>query len=144
MTDVQEIRETLADRLEGLGVPDGSSKLLRVSIDIPEAVNPPMLVIGEDDPFIDYDMVLQRGADVFRFKLVLYVSKVVDRIGLQYLDGYRAGAGSYSVKETLEADWPDSPIHFATVSSAGAASRYTVGQIDYLGCEFLAEVVANG
>ena len=92
---------------------------------------------------IDYDQSMQRGADKYEIPIYLYVSRVDAQDSQETLDGYLASSGASSVKAQVESDTTlNSQAQSVRVVNASNYGVYTINNIDYLGVEFIVEVIA--
>lgn len=109
---------------------------------VPDMIEPPTAIIGVMEA-IDYDQSMQRGADRYEIPVYLYVSRVDAQDSQETLDGYLASSGASSVKAQVESDSSlNSQAQSVRVVSASNYGVYTINNIDYLGVEFLVEVIA--
>ena len=109
---------------------------------VPDFVEPPTAVVGVMDS-IDYDTSLQRGADRYEIPVYLYVGRVDAQDSQETLDGYLASTGANSVKAQIESDVTlNSQAQSVRVTSASNYGVYNINNIDYLGVEFIVEVIA--
>lgn len=135
MADLAKIRDALAQRLNA--VPGLEDRALAL---VPDSPNAPCIFIEAADPFIDYDLVMARGADTFHFKATLLVSRVSEREGQTLLDLY---CTTISIKDALEADWPEGDVaHYAEAKGVTDYGSHLFGDVAYLGCSFNVDVVA--
>lgn len=138
MSDLNTVRDELVSRLQGVTTSRGA---LRVSKFFEDSVNPPCAVLTEADPFIDYDQTLG-GSSQFNFTVRVYASRAAEQAGQAILDGLRLG--TTSVRDAINASWAgETAAYYATAKTAGPVQLYTVGQVEYLGCEIAVEVVAD-
>lgn len=109
---------------------------------VPDSIEPPTAVIGVMET-IEYDQSLQRGADRYEIPIYLYVSRVDAQDSQETLDGYLASTGANSVKAQVESDTTlNSQAQSVRVISAGGYGVYNINNINYLGVEFIVEVIA--
>ena len=109
---------------------------------VPDIIEPPTAIIGVMEA-IDYDQSMQRGADKYEIPIYLYVSRVDAQDSQETLDGYLASSGASSVKAQVESDTTlNSQAQSVRVVNASNYGVYTINNIDYLGVEFLVEVIA--
>ena len=109
---------------------------------VPDSIEPPTAVIGVMET-IEYDQSLQRGADRYEIPIYLYVSRVDAQDSQETLDGYLASTGANSVKAQVEIDTTlNSQAQSVRVISAGGYGVYNINNINYLGVEFIVEVIA--
>ena len=126
----------------GIGTNLGNISSLLVYNYVPDSIEPPTAVVGVIES-VDYDLTEARGADQYNIPVFLYVSRVDAQDSQETLDGYLASAGSSSIKAQIESD-----ITLGGVAQSGRVVEadnygvYTINNIDYLGVEFLVEVIA--
>ncbi len=109
---------------------------------VPDSIEPPTAIIGVMQA-IDYDQSMQRGADKYEIPIYLYVSRVDAQDSQETLDGYLASSGASSVKAQVESDTTlNSQAQSVRVVNASNYGVYTINNIDYLGVEFIVEVIA--
>lgn len=141
MADVGTIRTALETRLATVALPAGGT--LRAGDLLADTINPPCALVGPDDPFIDWDTTMARGADTFFFKVWLFASRGSERAAQLLIDELCAGSGASSIKAALETDWPETNVaSFAEVLRVEDYGLLTVGDIEYLGCTFPVMVVS--
>ena len=109
---------------------------------LPDSVEPPTAVVGVMDS-IDYDASMQRGADRYEIPVYVYVGRVDAQDSQETLDGFLASTGASSIKAQIESDTTlNSQAQSVRVTSAGNYGVYNINNIDYLGVEFIVEVIA--
>ena len=109
---------------------------------VPDSVQPPTAVVGVMDS-IDYDASMQRGADRYEIPVYVYVGRVDAQDSQETLDGFLASTGASSIKAQIESDTTlNSQAQSVRVTSAGNYGVYNINNIDYLGVEFIVEVIA--
>tara|TARA_R100001460_G_scaffold24786_1_gene49768 strand:+ start:8659 stop:9066 length:408 start_codon:yes stop_codon:yes gene_type:complete len=109
---------------------------------VPDSVEPPTAVVGVMDS-IDYDASMQRGADRYEIPVYVYVGRVDAQDSQETLDGFLASSGASSIKAQIESDTTlNSQAQSVRVTSAGNYGVYNINNIDYLGVEFIVEVIA--
>jgi len=109
---------------------------------VPDMIEPPTAIVGVMDA-IDYDASMQRGADKYEIPIYLYVSRVDAQDSQDTLDGYLASSGASSIKAQVESDSSlNGAAQSVRVVSASNYGVYTINNIDYLGVEFIVEVIA--
>ena len=109
---------------------------------VPDSIEPPTAIIGVMQA-IDYDQSMQRGADKYEIPIYLYVSRVDAQDSQETLDGYLASSGASSVKAQVESNTTlNSQAQSVRVVNASNYGVYTINNIDYLGVEFIVEVIA--
>lgn len=107
---------------------------------MPDQINPPQAVVW--DTGIDYDMVMGRGADEYRFTVRVYVNRTAETAAQKLLDTLREPSGATSLKTVVEADSGlAAVVDYARVRRASPVELVTVGAVDYLSVEFEVEVV---
>ena len=135
MASLSSIRTGIATNL-------GNITSLSVYGFVPDSIEPPTAVIGVVDN-IEYDSTMARGADTYTIPVFLYVSRVDAQDAQDTLDGYLASSGASSVKAQVESDITlGGEAQSVRVVSASNYGVYTINNIDYLGVEFLVEVIA--
>ena len=109
---------------------------------VPDSIEPPTAVVGVMDR-IQYDSTMQRGVDRYEIPVYLYVSRVDAQDSQETLDSFLVSSGSSSVKAQIESDTTLSgqaqSVRVLTASNYGV---YNINNIDYLGVEFIVEVLA--
>ena len=114
---------------------------LRVVETLPDAVNPPMAMIGLDK--IAYNRQNNRSMAEYTFKVTVVVGRVNERIAQNNLDLYVA-PGIGSVKYAIESDRTLGGYAFDVfVAELGAYGAISQGGIDYLSAEFSVQVFAS-
>jgi len=135
MASLTNIRNELKNNLSNIST-------LSVYGYVPDFIEPPTAIIGVMDA-IDYDASMQRGADKYEIPIYLYVSRVDAQDSQETLDGYLASTGATSVKAQVESDSSlNGEAQSVRVVSASNYGVYTINNIDYLGVEFIVEVIA--
>jgi hypothetical protein len=113
---------------------------LRVSKWITDSVNPPCALIAEDEPFKEYDESFEGGAR-YHFRVVVYGVRASEETAQEVIAGLRDSIGSGSIRAALNGNY--SAAYYGVCHTAGPVQRYVVGALEYLGCEFLVEVVTS-
>jgi hypothetical protein len=109
---------------------------------VPDSVEPPTAVVGVMDR-VEYDATMQRGVDRYEIPVYLYISRVDAQDSQNTLDSYLISSGSNSVKAQIESDVTLSgEAQSVRVLSASNYGVYNINNIDYLGVEFIIEVLA--
>tara|TARA_R100000353_G_scaffold120900_1_gene86031 strand:- start:73 stop:480 length:408 start_codon:yes stop_codon:yes gene_type:complete len=109
---------------------------------VPDSVEPPTAVVGVMDT-ITYDESMSRGADKYSVPVYLYVSRVDAQDSQETLDGFLVSSGANSVKAQIESDTTlNGEAQSVRVVSAGNYGVYEINNINYLGVEFIVEVIA--
>jgi len=109
---------------------------------VPDSVEPPTAVVGVMDR-VEYDATMQRGVDKYEIPVYLYISRVDAQDSQNTLDSYLISSGSNSVKAQIESDVTLSgEAQSVRVLSASNYGVYNINNIDYLGVEFIIEVLA--
>ena len=109
---------------------------------VPDSVEPPTAVVGVMDT-ITYDDTMARGSDRYSVPVYLYVSRVDAQDSQETLDGYLVSSGASSVKAQIESDTTlNGEAQSVRVVSAGNYGVYEINNINYLGVEFIVEVIA--
>lgn len=132
MATLSQLRQGIADRLATI---DG----LRSYSFQPLAARPPMAFVIPDS--VDYDLDMRRGADTSTFAVTVMVALTDDRAAQANLDKYVFGADS--VKTAIEADRTLGGIaDTCRVVEMRNYGSITFGDQQYVGCEFVVEVIA--
>lgn len=132
---VSSIRDAIAAAID---VIDG----LRVFDIVPDQVPVPAAVVGWPDR-IQFDATMQRGKDRYTFLVRLYASRVSDRAGQDKLDSFLAKSGSSSLKAAIESDHTlGGAVDTCRVAETRGYGAYIIGGIDYIGVEFVIDVLA--
>ena len=135
MASLSSIRSGIATNLENISS-------LTVFGFVPDSIEPPTAVVGVVDN-IEYDTSMSRGADTYSIPVFLYVSRVDAQDAQDTLDAFLASSGSSSVKTQIESDVTLGGVaNSARVVEADNYGVYTINNIDYLGVEFMIEVIA--
>jgi len=109
---------------------------------IPDMIEPPTAIVGVMQR-INYDSTMQRGADKYEIPVFVYVSRVDAQDSQETLDGFLVSSGSSSVKAQVESDTTlNGQAQSVRVVEARDYGVYNINNIDYLGVEFLIEVIA--
>ena len=138
MSDLDAIRSELVSRIQAVTTSHGA---LRVQKYFQDTVSPPCAVLLEDDPFAEYHEVFEEGTK-YNFLIRAFAGRAAEEQAQALLDGLRAGSGS--IRAAIDASWAnETSAFYATCHNAGQVQRFTVGQIEYLGCDFSVEVVAT-
>lgn len=117
---------------------------LRAHDTMPEQLNPPAAVVGGPER-IEFDSTFARGADRYLIPIRLFASRADARAGQDLLDGYLAASGPTSVKAAIEGDGTLGGVaHTTRVTEARNYGKYTVADVEFLGVEFLVEIIAAG
>ena len=109
---------------------------------VPDSIEPPTAVVGVVDN-IEYDSTMARGADTYNIPVFLYVSRIDAEDSQDTLDAYLASTGASSVKAQVESDITlGGQAQSVRVVEADNYGVYTINNIDYLGVEFMIELIA--
>ena len=109
---------------------------------VPDSIEPPTAVVGVVET-VEYDTTIQRGADKYEIPVFVYVSRVDAQDSQETLDSYLASTGSSSIKTKIESDVTlGGSANSCRVIEAKEVGVYTINNIDYLGVEFIVEVIA--
>jgi hypothetical protein len=115
---------------------------LRAFDTIPDAIAPPAAIVGGPER-IQWDLTFRRASDRYTIPVRIYVGRASERTAQDKLDGYLAGEGSGSIKEAIEADPTlGGAVETVRVTEARGYGIYPIGGVDYLGVEFLVDVIA--
>ena len=131
---ISDMRTALAKNLKTISG-------LRVVETLPDAVNPPMAMIGLNK--VAYNKQNNRSMAEYTFKVTVVVGRVNERIAQNNLDLYVA-PGVGSVKYAIESDRTLGGYAFDVfVAELGAYGAISQGGIDYLSAEFSVQVFAS-
>lgn len=115
---------------------------LRTSATIPDAPNPPIALV--EPTTIQFDTVMNRGLDLYNFKVTVIVGRVSDRSSQNNLDAYCSGSGTYSVKSAIESDRTlGGKANDLRVTGLSSYGSITIADVTYLAAEFAVQVYAN-
>ena len=135
MANLSSIRSGIATNLENISS-------LTVFGFVPDSIEPPTAVVGVVDT-LEYDSTMARGADTYNIPVFLYVSRIDAQDSQDTLDAFLASSGSSSVKAQVESDMTlGGQAQSVRVVEADNYGVYTINNIDYLGVEFMIEVIA--
>lgn len=135
MADIADIVSGIADRLLTI---DG----MRVQEQVLDTAPVPVTLIGPPSG-VSYDETMARGADVYTFNLRVLVARASERAAQKALFDYLSGTGTKSVKAAFEGDPTlGGAADTCRIMSATGIGVYPYGEIDYVGSEFILEVVA--
>ena len=109
---------------------------------VPDSIEPPTAIVGVMDR-VNYDATMQRGVDKYEIPVYLYVSRVDAEDSQNTLDSFLISSGASSVKAQIESDTTlNNQAQSVRVMSASNYGVYNINNIDYLGVEFIVEVLA--
>ena len=135
MANLSSIRSGIATNLENISS-------ITVFGFVPDSIEPPTAVVGVVDT-LEYDSTMARGADTYNIPVFLYVSRIDAQDSQDTLDAFLASSGSSSVKAQVESDITlGGQAQSVRVVEADNYGVYTINNIDYLGVEFMIEVIA--
>lgn len=84
----------------------------------------------------DYDEVMGRGADRYRFTVTVFAQRTDTEAGQIFLDALRDPDSSVSVKQVLEGyEWAGE-LQYLNVERASRIQATKVGEADYLTVDF--------
>jgi hypothetical protein len=129
LANINAIRSGLATRLATISG-------LRVAAEQPDNPNPPLAVVIPDNT--KYDDVFGRGMDTTTFRVILIVSRVAEKQAQKNLDAYCATTGTGSIKAAIEGDKTlGGSVFDCRVTEMRNYGQISVGDVTYLGCEFI-------
>jgi hypothetical protein len=132
---IGDIRTGLANNLSAI-------KGLRVSAFVPEQPNPPIAVVMP--PSITFDRAFARGADEYRFTVLVIVGRVDERSSQSTMDAYCDPTGPLSIKTAIEADKSlGGSAYSLRVEEMRNYQALSVGEVQYLSAEFVVQVIAE-
>jgi hypothetical protein len=130
-----EIREGLKNNLKDI---DG----LRIYDIMPDVVTPPCAIVGQLD--FTFDLNNSRGLDQANLDIFVIVQRFSERSGLENLDKYLAGSGSYSIKAAIETDKTlGGACNTLRVTSAESGT-YVSGDVEFLSYRYRLTVWGQG
>lgn len=131
---LSDIKKGLADRLAT--VPN-----LRVSMQIPEQVNPPMAVITRSA--VTYHQDMRRGLTRWDMQVQCLAGRMAEQQAQRVIDGWLSEEGKSSIPLAIEADGTlGGAAHDAVVTDAESLTSIQVGDSEYLGVIFNVVVYA--
>lgn len=131
--NLDDVMEEIGQVLDGI---DG----LRVYPYPADMVTPPAAVLSY--PEVTYDETMRRGMDRYSHPLWILVGKVSDRGAKKVIAPYLDGAGSSSIKATLEAHTWQS-CDSVRVQTA-IPDVVTIAAVDYLAYQFTLDIAGQG
>ena len=135
MASLYEIRAQLKARLATI---DG----LRAFGFVPDSLPVPAAFVGAPEE-VQFDVTMARGCDRWLIPVRVAVSRATDRHAQEDLDDYLAGSGPRSIKAAIEGDFTlGSVAHSVRVKTARGYGVFTHAGIQYLGAEWLVDVIA--
>jgi hypothetical protein len=134
MSSISELRSGIAKNLQTLAG-------LRVVETLPDAVNPPMAMLGLTK--VQYNQQNQRSMSLYTFQVTVVMGRVSERTAQKNMDVLVApGAGS--IKYALESDRTLGGKAFDVfVPELSAIGAMSVNGIDYFSAEFSVQVYAS-
>lgn len=132
---IAQIRDGIRDAVDGI-----SSTNLRAVGYVFEKIQPPMAVVAFDG--MDYDLVMGRGADTYRFLVTVYAGRTSEEAAQKFLDLLCEPSGTGSLKTVVEADATLAGfVDYVRVVSVSGVQVASVGATEFLLVEFSLEVV---
>jgi len=111
---------------------------------IPDAVNPPVAVVGVP-PIPNYHGTFAHGAFTLDIPVTVLVSKSVDRIDQPAMAAYADISGANSIHAAIEGDQTlGGAVQNAIVSDFRPLGNDEVGAIGYYGGVFTVKVICSG
>jgi len=134
MSSISELRSGIAKNLQTLAG-------LRVVETLPDAVNPPMAMLGLTK--VQYNQQNQRSMSLYTFQVTVVMGRVSERTAQKNMDVLVA-PGSGSIKYALESDRTLGGKAFDVfVPELSAIGAMSVNGIDYFSAEFSVQVYAS-
>ena len=131
---IQDIRAGLATNLAT--IPG-----LRTAADMPDQPSPPIAIVQLNN--ISYDEAFQGGLTFYNFTITVVVGRVSERTAQVRLNSF-ASTGVGGIKKAVESDktlgGKAFDVRLQEMTSMGAI---TLGETQYLACEFSAQVMSN-
>lgn len=140
MADLRSIRDQLKIRLET--IPG-----LRVHDTLPDSLTPPAAEVVLGQPPVEYEQTfggVGTAVTMWHFLVRLIVQRVSERTAQDTLDEYISTTGSNSVPVAIEGDKTlGGTVDTIRVLQAQNYGAYTVGDVSYLGVEFVVDAVTR-
>ena len=133
MATLAQVRADLATLLGGISG-------LEVDDKPRDRIEVPCVQVGLPET-VSYEVTFGKAKAAYTIPIRLYASRYDPEEGTASLDSYILPTGSLSIKYAVEAAGATSGWDFCNVSEAHDFGAYTIGDIDYLGCEFTVEIV---
>jgi hypothetical protein len=109
---------------------------------IPDSIMVPCAVVGMPST-IAYDFAFRSAVIKASIPVRVYAAQVLENEAQNLLDGFVATEGASSVRSAIDLDPTLGGVaHSARVTQAQAYGVYEMAGVQYLGVEFLVEVVA--
>lgn len=111
---------------------------------LPDNFTPPCAVVGVDEITYHGSFTGMGGSDVPHVVTILViVARPSERSGQNAIDDYRSYSGEKSVRAALETDQTlGGVVQTSVVQKSSPHMAITIGGVDYLACQFTAEVHA--
>lgn len=130
--DVADVRAAIKTRLETISGLRAHDALV--------SVNPPAATVQLAPP-VEFNQDFDDHA-IYRWTVVVYVSRADDRTAQAKLDGYLSQSGASSVKAAIEGDTDlGGEVGSVTVTEISSWGDVQVGDIAYLAAEFQVETI---
>jgi hypothetical protein len=129
--------ETLADDIRsGLATRLATITGLRVATEQPDNPNPPIAIVVPVGT--SYDDTFGRGMDTTTFTILVMVGRAAERYAQRKLDSYCNTTGATSIKAAIEGDKTlGGKVFDCRVTEMRNYGQISVGDVTYLGCEFV-------
>lgn len=125
----------------GLGDNLATVSGLRVAETIPDQPNPPVAVLSLSN--VVYDGAFHGGLVTYNFVLSVIVGRVSERTAQNRLDTY-ISTGAGSIKAAIESDKDlGGAAYDVRVTDMTSVGAVTIGDANYLACDFLVAVYSN-
>lgn len=129
------------DFRKGIAANLASVSGLRVADTIPDNPSPPIAVLSLNN--VVYDGAYAGGLVIYNFTLSIIVGRVSERIAQNRLDTY-ISTGEGSIKKAIETDKSlGNSAYDVRVSEMTNVGAVTIGDANFLACDFLVAVYAN-
>jgi hypothetical protein len=129
LADINAIRAGLTTRLATITG-------LRVATEQPDNPNPPIAIVVPVGT--SYDDTFGRGMDTITFTVLVMVGRVAERQAQRNLDAFCNTSGAKSIKAAIEGDKTlGGTVFDCRVTEMRNYGQITVGDVTYLGCEFV-------
>jgi hypothetical protein len=135
MASVTTIREAMATALDTITE-------LRAFATIPDSIAPPAAIVGGPE-VIDWRFAFRSTKRRYTIPVRVYVGRASDRASQEKLDAYLASDGAFSIIAALESDSTlGGAVDSLSVMQARGYGVYQIAGVDYLGVEFVVDVIA--
>lgn len=108
---------------------------------VPDNPSPPFATVLPTG--IEYDTAMADGAHTYRFTILVAVGRVMEGVAQDALDAYCDATGASSIRAAMRGDRTLSGACYdSRVTEMRNYSQLPIGEVVYLGAEFVVEVIA--